>query len=481
MSHADTHTREKIAEFLESQADFIEWQPDFLVDDDDDEFYEEDQTTIELTEPQTRFIMLEAKFPLFLAGFGAGKSTTMALNILRDLRYFHKRPIKIGAFCPTYDLLKLITIPYLCEFLENSGVGYKLNKSDYIITIETGDQIILRSMDNPGRIVGFETFRSHVDEIDTLEKLKAKEAWLKIIGRNRQKVFKYGEDSKIIKYLDGNGNIKKAMNLNKVSAYTTAEGFEFCYETWEKNPTKDHITVQAPTYSNPNLPPEYVQNLYDNYSSELVDAYVEGRYVNMKSGSVYPGFCRIKNNTREKIKPGEMLQVGMDFNVGKMFATIGVTRLDVAYVLDEISEGLDTPSVCKILKERYPNNSIVIYPDASGNNKSAKCATESDISIIRSFGFRVKKDKKNPFIKDRVISLQTKICNHHDKRELFINVENCPNTTECIEQQVWDKNGQPDKTSDRDHANDALGYWVYQCWAVKRNKISTNTVSLFAR
>jgi len=33
--------------------------------------------------------------------------------------------------------------------------------------------------------------------------------------------------------------------------------------------------------------------------------------------------------------------------------------------------------------------------------------------------------------------------------------------TECLEQQVFDKNGLPDKESGLDHPLDALGYMVY--------------------
>lgn len=138
-----------------------------------------------LTDPQTRFLQNKSKFPLFVAGFGAGKSTTLGLSVLNDLNHSYSG-IKIGIYCPTYDLLKLITIPYLEEFLYHSGIEYRLNKQDNIFYLETGDQIIMRSMDNPARIVGYQTFRAHIDEMDTLPEEKAEDAWNKIIARNRQ-------------------------------------------------------------------------------------------------------------------------------------------------------------------------------------------------------------------------------------------------------------------------------------------------------
>ena len=118
-----------------------------------------DSNELIMTVPQSEFLESEDKFPLFVAGFGAGKSSCMGVSILKDLNYYSETPIKIGAYAPTYDLLKLITIPYLTELLEASGYKYSLNKSDYIITLETKDQIILRSLANPERIVGYQTYR----------------------------------------------------------------------------------------------------------------------------------------------------------------------------------------------------------------------------------------------------------------------------------------------------------------------------------
>ena len=45
---------------------------------------------------------------------------------------------------------------------------------------------VLRTMDNPERIVGYEAYRAHVDELDTLKAESARKAWNQIIARNRQ-------------------------------------------------------------------------------------------------------------------------------------------------------------------------------------------------------------------------------------------------------------------------------------------------------
>lgn len=464
-----------------------------------------------LTDPQTKFIKNKAKFPLFIAGFGAGKSTTLGVSVLNDLNMPYSG-IKIGVYCPTYDLLKLITIPYLEELLFHAGIKYKLNKSDFIFHLETGDQIIMRSMDNPARIVGYQTFRAHIDEMDTLVEDKAEDAWNKIIARNRQPIPIVNEDGeyeyvlhknldkeeqesrkpdrvliggKFIKVRPGNGTHCLQLEFNRVSAYSTPEGFRFCYNKWAKNPEeamkKGYEMIQAPTYSNPNLKPDYIQGLRDTYPAQLIEAYLEGRFVNLTSGAVYPDFDRILNHTDEAIKDHEVLHVGMDFNVNNMSAAIFVIRNSIIYLLDEISGARDTPSLCRLLKEKHDGHQILIYPDSSGQNTSSKSASESDLSIIRSNGFNIRAKSKNPFVKDRVSSVCAKICTANGARTFFVNTNNCPVSTECLEQQIWTEAGEPDKKAGKDHMNDAIGYFIHYNYPIVKKIISRGSVTFHAR
>lgn len=443
------------------------------------DFDEEDEDSelvrIKLTVPQSQFLTLTDKFPLFVAGFGAGKSTTMIASILSDLKISNQ--VKIGAYCPTYDLLRLITAPFLQERLSQAHIPYRYNKQEQIMHLESGQQIILRSMDNPARIVGYQTFRAHCDELDTLQDHRAEDAWNKIIARNRQKIPMIGENGRKVRHtkimLDSNGMVVAKIgdvvcHLNRVSAYTTPEGFKFCYRRWVKEKTPGYVYVQASTMSNPHNPPDYVDSLRATYPSGLIEAYIEGKFVNLTSGSVYPEFSRELNDTKVKPTFGEQIHVGLDFNVYNMAAAIFVIREDVPYMVDEISGGRDTETVCEILKERYGGkHSIAVYPDASGRSASSKGASISDITIIKRFGFTVRAKTKNPFIKDRVISVNGAIRNAKGEIHFYINVKNCPVATNGLEQQTW-VNGLPDKAGGHDHLNDAIGYFIHWHWPVRK-------------
>jgi len=418
---------------------------------------------IELSEPQTKLFLTESPFPLFCAGFGSGKSLTMGLKILDDLDIADG--VKIGAYAPTYDLLKMITIPYLEELLYDAGEPYKLNKSDYFFQLSRGRRIYCRSMDNPARIVGYEVLRSHVDELDILKAEQAEIAWNKILGRNRQKIV---VDGQIVK--------------NRVNAYSTPEGFNFCYNRWVKNPADGYEIIKASTYSNQhNLPPDYIPNLIASYPPQLIEAYLDGEFVNLTSGAVYPRFDRVLNHCDDVVEKGDHLHIGMDFNVNNMAAGIHVIRNNEPRAVDEITGGRDTPDVCQIISERYPDHQITIYPDASGNGTSSKSASKSDISIIKSFGFKVKAPNKNPFVKDRVASLNAAICDGNGYRKYKVNTIMCPSITESLEQQVWNKQGEPDKTAGNDHHCDEVGYFVNYNWPIVQKRAELKSMSMHVR
>ncbi len=79
----------------------------------------------------------------------------------------------VALYEPTYDLTRLILAPRLQQKLDEWGVRYTYNKSDNEILTSSpqfGD-FIMRTLDNPERIVGYESFRSKVDELDTLKTL----------------------------------------------------------------------------------------------------------------------------------------------------------------------------------------------------------------------------------------------------------------------------------------------------------------------
>lgn len=387
------------------------------------------------------------QFPALVAGFGAGKTHAGVWRAITKKLTYPKQ--NVGYYLPTYDLVARTGFPRFEEVLSEVGMPYKLNKNEAVIEVDGCGQIIFRTMDAPARIVSFEVADSIVDELDTLPTEKARDVWNKVISRNRQK--------------------KPDGSLNTVGVATTPEGFGFVYERWVKSPAPGYRIIKASTQSNAvNLPDGYIDSLRNSYPSSLLSAYLDGEFVNLTAGSVYPEFDRALNASAEVVKPGDALHVGLDFNVTNMAAVVHVLRGDEPHAVDEITKGFDTPAVIGILKDRYPNHQIMVYPDASGGSRRSVQASESDLSLLKAAGFRVCVNASNPAVKDRVLSANAMI--HKDgKRRYRANPQACPNLVESLEKQAYNKNGEPDKASGFDHILDAAGYFIaYRYPIVKR-------------
>ena len=399
-----------------------------------------------LTRPQYDFVAATEQFPALVAGFGSGKSHAAIWRALLLKRKYPKQ--NVAYYLPTYDLVTRMAFPRFEEVLESIGARFKSRKHpDAVIEIENCGQIIFRTMDSPSRIVAYEVADSLVDELDTLPTDKARDVWHKIIGRNRQK--------------------KPDGSLNTVGVVTTPEGFRFVYDRWQKNPAAGYRLIKASTMSNAaNLPVGYIESLRTSYPPNLLMAYLDGEFVNLTQGSVYAEFDRLLNGSSETIQLSEPLHVGMDFNVGKMAAVVAVLRDGDPHIVDEITNGVDTPSMIDIIKERYGGHAILVYPDATGGSRDTRRASDSDISLLRAANFNVLGPSSNPPVKDRVLSVNQLILSD-GKRRLRVNADRAPVLVECLEKQAYDKNGAPDKSSDLDHSNDALGYLVFYRWPVR--------------
>ncbi len=422
---------------------------------------------LHLTAPQFDFVEAPEQFPAMVAGYGAGKSHA---GIWRAIRLKLAYPEQnVAYYLPTYDLVARMLYPRFAEALQLLGLPHRINKNDNVIEIDGFGMVIARTMDSPERIVAYEVADSIADELDTLKVDKARDVWNRIIARNRQK--------------------KPDGSLNTVAVATTPEGFRFVYERWKKDPKPGYRLIKASTYSNAaNLPDGYVDSLKSGYPANLQLAYLEGEFVNLTSGSVYPEFDRLLNGSNETIKISEPLHIGMDFNVGKMAAVVHVLRDGEPHAVDELTMILDTPAMIAAIKSRYEGHAIFVYPDASGNSRKSNNASESDIALLRAARFTVMVAPSNPAVKDRVLAFNQMICSEADdvtnplgmemrgdkplKRRYRVNVDTCPGLVECLEKQAYDKNGEPDKASDLDHENDAAGYFVFYRWPVRGRGIT---------
>jgi phage terminase large subunit-like protein len=278
-----------------------------------------------LNEPQAEFLSVKKKFNGFVGGYRSGKTV---VGCVRQWMLAAMYPgIKLGYFAPTYPMISDIfysTIAEVGEMLSGEfdaelTVDINVSRKEVKLLFDGVEYAMVkcRAMENPHRIVGFDINHAQIDEIDTMKRQKADAAWKKIIARM--------------------SSVRDDYPINTVDFTTTPEGFNFVYDLFVVQTAKDkdmaahYSLTKASTRKNAkNLPKDYIKSLYDTYPSQLVNAYVDGEFVNLTSGTVYYAYNRNRCRSHEVIKENEPLFIGQDFNVGKMASTVYVQHPSIA-------------------------------------------------------------------------------------------------------------------------------------------------------
>ena len=390
---------------------------------------------IELLEHQADFIESNHRHTGLVGGFRSGKSHA---GVLKTITKKIQMPnVDVAYYLPTYPLIKDIAFPKFTEFLTQIGIEFNLNRSDKDIHTPYG-RIIMRSMDNPDLIIGYEVGYSLVDEADVLPKAKMQEVMIKILARN---------------------SIKHDNCNNATDFVSTPEGFRFLYDFFVTNESPNKKLIRASTHNNPYISDDYIDSLTEQYSAQQLQAYLEGEFVNLTSGTVYYDYDITKCHTDRTIQKGDKLFIGMDFNVTNMSAVIHVVEDGEPLAVDEVAKAYDTHEICRILADRYQGYEMLVYPDASGNNR--RSAGDSDFKILREYGFKVIAPKTNSLVKDRVNTM-----NMMFRKGYKVNRHKCPEYAQCLMQLPY-KNGEPDKSLGIDHLPDAAGYYIMSFVAPK--------------
>ena len=376
------------------------------------------------------------------AGYGAGKTRSlcaMALKLMAQNVGF------IGAILePTGPLLRDIWQTDFDQFLEYYEIPYSFRASplpEYVIHLKEGDcKLLCRSFENWSRIIGLNLAFCLADEIDVVSPTICEKAFPKILGRLR------------------------AGNVRQFCAASTPEGFRWLYQTFGTDEAKertDRQLIKMRSEDNPHLPSDFLERMRSNYDPSMLQAYLNGEFVNLTTGIVYSRFSREKNITNDMPNIGsEPIRVGIDFNIGNMNSVIGIIQDEKLLIFDEISGSHDTDSIAQTIQARYPMNKIYVYPDASGGNRSTN-ASQTDIQILQGYGFSNQSPRSNPPVRDRVASVQALLCNGKGESRLQIHAS-CRKLIESMELQSYNEKGEPDKESGYDHMADSLGYLIFR-------------------
>ena len=448
------------------------------------------EETIELSAPQFDFLESRKKHTGFVAGFGSGKSYIGTLKTL--MKIIDDGIPKTAYYLPTYGDIRDIAFDVFPTVADALGYKYKLNKTDKEFSIIDSGQIIgttlFRNMSEPESIVGYEVGYTLIDETDILKAQIMDKAFKKILGRNRlickveheyllQEFLETGIEPEGTYYHEG---VKSLCWINSIDVAGTPEGFKWFYNRFVTKYNQDtDLLIKASTYSNlHNLPIDFIETLKSQYPNELFEAYVNGEFINLTTGTIYRYFKRDLHNTDIIDNGSEQLIIGQDFNIGGCVSIVYIQRDDILIAIDEY-ESYDTKGIIENTKQRYSNRVVSFYPDASGNSKKTS-AQQTDINMLRDAGFKVYVNTRNPSVKDR----HNITNNRFDKNKLKINVNKCPKLANALEQHAFNINGEPEKfvgAGTIDDYTDAATYPIAYLFPIQisKNDIIVNTIPTY--
>lgn len=426
-----------------------------------------------LMEHQQKFCAdYTSDFLALIGGFGAGKTKAFCYKtiIMAGLNAGYE-----GAIAePTNYLTRTHLIPNMEEALVEMKIPFDFEKSIQVFHLhfkEGTAKIYCLSGENYQRLVGYNLAFFGSDETDTSGHEIAQEMWKKAISRVRMGPHR------------------------QIYSTSTPEGYKFLYDFFIEQPTKAGVlksverdgttietfsemeidgytkvrrTIHASSYDNPFMDKSFISSMKQNYSEAQWKVWALGQFGNLHNNRVYESYDRELNDTEYTVKnggPSCPLHIGMDFNIDNMAAIVHIVKDNLPYAVDELVGLRDVPAMIRAIKEKYSQHPIIVYPDASGKNRSP-VGVDTSISMLKNAGFKIVVDPSNPAVGDRINSMNAMFCNANGERRYKVNKRQCPTYVRSLEKQAW-VDGQPDKSNNIDHPLDAGGYLITKLYPIK--------------
>lgn len=390
---------------------------------------------MKLSKPQDEIFHTRERFRVVVAGRRFGKTYLSTTELLRSAVKGRKKNVWYVA--PTYKAAKDIAWDMLKEQVPKSWIK-KVNESDLSMRLKNGSIISLRGAEKPDNLRGRALDFVVLDEFADMKP----ETWSEVIRPSLS---------------DRQG---KALFIG------TPKGRNHFYDLWAED-EDDWASFQYTTLEGENVEPSEVEAAKRDLDERTFKQEYEAAFVNY-SGIIYYNFDRLES-VKTSAGEGNVLHVGMDFNLDPMSAVVATRENNSLYVTDEIViYGSNTDEMVDELKVRYPDKKLVIYPDPASRQRKTSAGGRTDLSILQNAGFAVKVRERHTSVRDRINAVNARLKTTDDARHLFINPK-CKQVIKSLERQTYKEGtSQPDKDSGFDHMNDALGYLVDYLYPIKR-------------
>jgi hypothetical protein len=389
-----------------------------------------------LTIPQSDIFSSSARFRTVVAGRRFGKTFLSTIEILRAAIGGKNR--NVWYIAPTYGSAKEIAWNMLIQTIPEEYIA-KTNETSLTIKLINGSTIALKGAEKPNNLRGRALDFVVLDEFADMRP----ETWSEVIRPSLS---------------DRQGSC---------IFIGTPKGRNHFYDIWADALTgKDNWeSFQYTTIDGGNVPPDEIEQAKNDLDIRTFNQEYCAEFVTY-SGLIYYAFSR-ELSVVNVDDNGGTLHIGMDFNIDPMSAVVCLRHGQDLQIIDElVLYGSNTDEVVAEIKDRYPNRSIIIYPDPASRQRKTSAGGRTDLSILQNAGFSVKAKKAHPLVRDRINAVNSRLLSGDGERHLFVSPK-CKQTIKSLERQTYKEGTSIPNKDGFDHMNDALGYLVEYLFPIR--------------
>lgn len=414
-------------------------------------------TTVKLLPHQANLVQAPYVFPdirffALVAGYASGKTSALVYCILNAVKTLlgkkdkegHNPKIMVGSKNLTF--MKKTLTGLLEQDLKDTNSDYTYDKAHNIITIGNVE-LLLVPVEDESSIYGYSVTLVVIDELDELDTQTAMAVVKSSNDRCRQQIVGWRSPAFIF--------------------CTSSQGLKGTYQTIMhfKKSGIGYVLMRARTRDNIYLPKDYVASMYSIYNEKETACLLEGQFVSIDSGLVFPDYNPDKNKldadlydyVRDNSLP---VYIGQDFN-GFGNNAVAFAVINGAIIAIKDYEFPDIRRAPEVFRYDFPTSEILWIPDMTYKEHFVEFKKE-----LRIFNIKIAYRSCNPLVGDRNFACNKLFVAEH----LFI----CPLCkgleTTLMTWQKDPKTGQPSKGGKGapDHKGDCLGYVVHYLLSWKK-------------
>lgn len=366
-----------------------------------------------------------ARFRTCVFGRRAGKTT---LAIREMIKYASKPNRNIWYVSPSYRMSKEIVWHKLTDILRNLRWIAKKNESDLTVYLKNGSSISLKGSDNRDSLRGRKLDFLVMDEVADIHPSTFYEILRPALADSRGHALFAGTPKGLgnfLKDLYDKSMIDK--NWESFHATTLDGGFVSEEEIEEAKQILDSRT----------------------FAQEMLADFVES------GQKIFYNF-KLDQSVKPYDEPTpDIIYVGEDFNVGFMTAVLFDCKQDgTMHAFDEIVlSSSNTDEMVTEIRNRYPTQKIVCFPDPSANAKKSSAGGRTDISILSNAGFVVKAPHKHNPVRDTINAVNSMLMSANGQRRMFFDPR-CKQTITSMDRWQYKEGSMiPEKDGAVDHSH----------------------------